>query len=589
METRLSDIEAKPSNIDSRLSVPKPTLDDSLPNLLRWFLWSMGIVGSLASISAVWLAILIYRRQGKEQTELTNKQTGQFKTLTDQQTEQFKTLTDQQTGQFEALARELSYEVHPIKPDEALNRVRQWFEDEDLVTFEFFSTFSIVPLFWNEEHRAAKATELLSERRYRDKIKLIGPSTKQSEKDFKAVATFLVNSKTEKRLKTSRVLNWLTDALVEMGELEWKESTTPSFENIEALLKKVKGSGGSAKLVESLSGIIAKNYRHEEEEIKRCVHYREQAAALTVNYALARFKNKSPSEAFEMLVFSDTEEDPSNLFAKARKPRPERMLSEPLIYRTRNRLLMRAICDPVKTILMKVNQEEVEHLTLWNIQHSVDEPSQGTVLILPNAYGILPYQELLANDLAEHGWDVYWLAFSGQGIPGELFLRSAVAELSIVISRLTNDMPKSLAIIAHGAGAWAILEYLKNEPAKCATLSTLVINGMLFNLKRVLESDINQMKERNVCAKLTAEEIEYNPIPALKVIDVPILFCHARDHRHLLRTNEEEMAIAVETAPRAKICWFDRGYDEDLEQLPPFVETYISWLSSAPENESAKA
>lgn len=538
------------------------------------------IVGAVLTVVALIVAIMIYVRQGREQVALSEKQREEFRKLTEQQTDHFKKLQDGQTKQFDALVRELSYEVHPIKAEEALERVSRWFADEHLVSFEFFSTFSVVPLFWDEEHRARKATQLLSDRRYRHKVKFIGPSSSQSEHDFRAVATFLVNSGPDKRPKTNRVINWLTDALVEMKAIKEEEARSLDLTNLEQVLERIRNEGSSNRLIDFLAETIGNNYRHEEEDIKKCVYYREQVATLKVNYALARFENKNPSEAFEMLVFADEEEDPLSLSATAKKPRHERILTEPQIYHTRNQLLMRAICDPVKTILMKTNQESVGRLTLLNIQHSIGHSTRGTVLILPNAYGILPYLEPLASELAENGWDTFWFAFSGQGTGGELSLASAVSDLSVIINHLKSIGSRPLSVIAHGAGAFAILEYLKNDPHRSEDLSTLIITGMLLNVPRVFHSDINEIEKHNVSARLSSEETEYNPVTALQAINIPVLFCHASDKRHLLRATAEEMNTAVTLTPNATIRWFDKGYDDDLEQLRPFVDSYIKWLSS---------
>jgi alpha-beta hydrolase superfamily lysophospholipase len=372
------------------------------------------------------------------------------------------------------------------------------------------------------------------------------------------VATLLVNSGPDKRPKTNRVINWLAAALVKMKAIRVEEARLPGLINIEQVLDKIRIEGNSDELIDLLAKTIGEEYRYEEGRIKDWVYYREQVATLKVNYALARFENKNPSEAFEMLVFADEEEDPLILSATAKKPRHERILTEPQIYHTRNQLLMRAICDPVKTILMKTNQESVGRLTLFNIQHSIGHSTRGTVLILPNAYGILPYLEPLASELAENGWDTFWFAFSGQRNGGELSLASAVSDLSVIIDRLKSIGSKPLSLIAHGAGALAILEYLKSDPQRCEDLNTLIITGMLFNVQRVLNSDINEIEKYNVCARLDSEETEYDPATALQAIKIPVLFCHAIDKRHLLRATEQEMNTAVNLTPNASIRWFAR-------------------------------
>lgn len=233
---------------------------------------------------------------------------------------------------------------------------------------------------------------------------------------------------------------------------------------------------------------------------------------------------------------------------------------------------------------MTIREARVEHLTLRNVKPEAENISQsGGVLILGNAYGIMPYQEPLATALAERGLDSWWFAFSGQsGTEGSFSRASAVQDVSIAIDYIAQKQPnESLSIIAHCAGGLMALEYLRSRPQVSLPVKSLIIYGLLFNPSRRRPQAVPLFESSRVKTELTEDDWNYTPLQALPALTLPVLFCHAKDKINLARASEEEVDTAVEATPKAEVVWFDRGYDRDLTTLPEFVECYYAWLTKS--------
>ncbi len=229
---------------------------------------------------------------------------------------------------------------------------------------------------------------------------------------------------------------------------------------------------------------------------------------------------------------------------------------------------------------MEPIKRRVEHLTLWSFSPAKTSVA-GAVLILGNAYGIMPYQVPLAKALADRGLEPWWFAFSGQeGTEGAFSLDSGVRDVTVIVGHLMTLRPgRPLWVIAHCAGGLIALEYLKRNPD--APVQKLIIYGLLFHPARRREHALPKLKEYGVKLALTEDDWNYNPLPALASVRIPILFCHPKDRLNLSRATEEEMRLAVGTARQAEIVWFAQGYDANLEPLSDFVKCYYSWLTTS--------
>jgi predicted alpha/beta hydrolase len=190
------------------------------------------------------------------------------------------------------------------------------------------------------------------------------------------------------------------------------------------------------------------------------------------------------------------------------------------------------------------------------------------------------YQLPLASALAEQGFEPSWFAYSGQeGTPGAFDYDSVLRDLSIVVNYLRTTKPNgSLSVIAHCVSGLFALEQFAQHPDDQALIKSMIIYGLLFNPSRRWRHALPKLKKSGVNIGFRKEDTDYDPLPALSVIHIPLLFCHAKDKLNLRRATEQELATVVETAPSAEVAWFDKGYDRDLDILPLFVERYSSWL-----------
>lgn len=230
---------------------------------------------------------------------------------------------------------------------------------------------------------------------------------------------------------------------------------------------------------------------------------------------------------------------------------------------------------------MKARDTQIEHLTL----KSIDPVSRrgerpGKVLIVGNAYGVMPYQPVLGDALATEGFETSWFAFSGQeGTAGVYSVETAVRDLGLVIDHLSGEGSASLRILAHCAGSIMVTEYLLRHGG--AAVEQLAIYGLLFKPSRRRAKAEPLLQRCGVRQAIEEYGWNYPWREQMPRLETPILLCHARDDLNLERATEEEIDLAAHLAKDCKLKWFERGYDRDLEMLPEFVQTYVEWFRVA--------
>jgi alpha-beta hydrolase superfamily lysophospholipase len=242
-----------------------------------------------------------------------------------------------------------------------------------------------------------------------------------------------------------------------------------------------------------------------------------------------------------------------------------------------------------------LKERQVKHLRLRSLEFRQRPESKGeSILILGNAYGVMPYQLPLASALADRGMEPWWFSFSGQpGTEGSFSTDSVLQDVSVALKYLATERAgQPISIIAHCMGGLIALEYLRTHQEDIEQIRKMIIYGLLFDPARRWRHALPKLKKSGVNVGFTKAETNYSPLPALGAMDIPLLFCHAKDKLNLRRANADELALAVKTSPQAELVWFDRGYDRDLETLPDFVECYYSWLKqpeSAPSEDKTYA
>src|ERR1043166_1959421 len=150
---------------------------------------------------------------------------------------------------------------------------------------------------------------------------------------------------------------------------------------------------------------------------------------------------------------------------------------------------------------MVIDEEQVEHLTLRTIQTSNrSHVGRGSLIVLGNAYGIMPYQVPLAAALADRGFEPWGFAFSGQEGTGVSFdAQSVLHDVSVALNHIKSKKPDELlSMIAHCMGGLIALEYLGRHQDKQRQIGKLIVYGLLFNPARRWEHALPRLKKRGV-------------------------------------------------------------------------------------------
>lgn len=213
---------------------------------------------------------------------------------------------------------------------------------------------------------------------------------------------------------------------------------------------------------------------------------------------------------------------------------------------------------------------KVAHLSL----HRLHQPDSSTpVLVVGNAYGVLPYQVRLASEFASQGYDVYWFPFSGQdGTAGTFGVAQGVEDLGVILSHLDSALPATgIHVVAHCAGSLITTEYLQGSGS--SQIRSLSIYGILYAPWRRRRIAERRLRNAGVLFDLSHNDWYYPWKSRLSSLAVPTQLFHANDELNLDRANKieiEEACVALNSA----CVWFDRGYDTEYENIRSFRMAY---------------
>lgn len=325
---------------------------------------ALGALGSIASLIACFLAIAIYNRQTEE------ARSGHEETIKNLQDG-----LDATIKRLEGLTREMFDEIRKLETPDAIELVNEWFGHDDLDAFEFFSPFSEVPLFWHNNEKALGIIGLFNAQKDPKRITLIGPSQQEFSNLCEAVSNYVANNPPENL--PPRIVDWLAEA----------KPSSPQISNTEEVnlitdtnQQDYQGISNSVELQQPLLNDLTKVIQEEYDALAtllRRVTIRRSSVAskLITGFAFAKFScshSRRPGEVYEMLIFSDGSlEDQTTLRTiTSDKERVERLLTGPIIYRTKNHIIIHGLRDAVWAILRQETPES--HLTTTaELGHSV--------------------------------------------------------------------------------------------------------------------------------------------------------------------------------------------------------------------------
>jgi hypothetical protein len=324
---------------------------------------SLGRWGSWASIAGIgWSLILtagvswfIYRRT-RQQAEEGLGQTIEKIEGTLLRLEELRNETqDGVTKLINEINQRLD-ELQPVKSyDEAINLVRGWFNEEDISEFEFFSPFSEVPLFWQDQTKARHIADMLIAKQASVVIKLIGPALNDFQGLCAIIAENAVNA--DPSLQSARLSEWVAKARKLSKHLRAKGALDTANKE-PADRNDGKEDVDNAAIVDAMKEIINSDYyslavRHLA--LSGITPTRsEDAAKLRIGYAYAKFSTRQsarPNDNCRMIVFSNGEpEEQGKDSSSAITRRVLRLLATPVIYFTRNQLIMSGLRSAVEAL-----------------------------------------------------------------------------------------------------------------------------------------------------------------------------------------------------------------------------------------------
>ncbi len=225
---------------------------------------------------------------------------------------------------------------------------------------------------------------------------------------------------------------------------------------------------------------------------------------------------------------------------------------------------------------MNVVSIKAEHLTIHRVEPLEPGPD---VLVIGNAYGVLPYQTELARCLSLRGFRPWWWAFSGQnGTSGSFCLESGVRDIGLGLEVIRSESQRNTAInvVTHCAGTMGITEFMCRKG--CADVRRMIVYGLLFSPARRRSFAEPLMRRCGVNQTIEDYTWNYPWLEKLPQLDIPLLLCHARDSLNLQRATETEIQTAAAAAKNAELRWFEKGYDRETERVSAFADSYASWL-----------
>ncbi len=231
---------------------------------------------------------------------------------------------------------------------------------------------------------------------------------------------------------------------------------------------------------------------------------------------------------------------------------------------------------------MKTVTFQTTSRSIYYKQSARTEGSLGQVIMMGNAYGVMPYQEPLAEALSGSGFDIYWFPFNGQAgsVSGEFSIRSGAQDLAEVIEFVQDhrdDSEKLPHILAHCASGLITMEYLKNIPK--SLVNKVIIYGLLAQPGRLRSRAEKKLEQLGVRSGLHEWDWNYSAEEAAtKQPSLSFLLCHADDVLNRRRASRNELEQIQAQMPNSTIKVFHKGYDRSLDAIPAYASFYTSWL-----------
>lgn len=242
---------------------------------------------------------------------------------------------------------------------------------------------------------------------------------------------------------------------------------------------------------------------------------------------------------------------------------------------------------------MQNQQLRTRYLPIWHMSSSQDRGQTGDtcdatlrqpecrhhVLVLGNAYGVMPYQQPIAERLSGHGFEAYWAPLRGQpaSFGGAFSIRGAASDVADIVAVIRGRAGPAdrLSLIGHCASSLAILEYFRSHPDN--RIDGAVLYSPLTNRLRIAHGAA-RLGQAGVRHDLTQFDLEYAAASAARGLRTPILLVEPKDSLNAKRTCHSDLEDIQRAATSATLVDIETGYDEDASGLATAIDFYMVWL-----------
>ncbi|MEM9770684.1 MAG: hypothetical protein AAF889_03625 [Cyanobacteria bacterium P01_D01_bin.73] len=208
---------------------------------------------------------------------------------------------------------------------------------------------------------------------------------------------------------------------------------------------------------------------------------------------------------------------------------------------------------------------------------------KGQIIILGNAYGVMPYQNPLANEFANAGYESHWFPLRGQEeMPGEFSISNGRQDLAnaVKFAKSSSSIPeKPLTILAHCATSLITIEYLLSQNS--TPVKSVIFYGLLAQPQRLRKKAELRLEKAGVRSALSDDDWNYPTADKLVELNnrqIPMLFCYAEDPINRRRSTSSELQEITGLLPLSSLHPLEQSYDFNNDNVPTAVSKYLDWL-----------
>jgi len=231
---------------------------------------------------------------------------------------------------------------------------------------------------------------------------------------------------------------------------------------------------------------------------------------------------------------------------------------------------------------IQIKQIDISGITLSKIHPDTSSTeTKGRIIVLGNAYGIMPYQPKLASQLAIDGYETWWFPYRGQdGSKGTFSGFSGIDDLNTVLTyhrQMNNNLP--LFVISHCTSGLIMAEFFRRFGA--SEIKKVIFYGFLLNISENRMKRLKRFASFDTRFSFSSEAWSYDPRPGLRNVNIPLLFCHGKDAINRQRATQSDIQQLASECNDSQVRLFKSGYDIDPNLISNFLPYYLDWFGDS--------